>query len=130
MNRDMLVEIAEETVSKLQDGIGENHYGCDLHHYLWNEDYFIIGTYKAKKWIESHMSVFDAIGEIQEYEKDIFGETNTDITNPEKVSNMLAYIYGEIVLYSSATLNKQWNRNLDEENIKLIIEEIEKEYGL
>ena len=43
---------------------------------------------------------------------------------------MLAYIYGEIVLYSSATLNKQWNRNLDEENIKLIIEEIEKEYGL
>jgi len=54
----MLVEIAEETVSKLKDRIGLDDYGCDLHHYLWNVDYYIIGTYDAKKWIESHMSVF------------------------------------------------------------------------
>lgn len=130
MNRSMLLEIAEETVSKLQDGIGLDSYGCDLHHYLWNEDYFIIGTYKAKKWIESHMSVFDAIREIQEYENDNFGETYTDITSAENVANMLAYIYGEIVLLCSSTLNRQWNRNLDQEDINLIIEEIEEEYGL
>ena len=36
MNRELLEEIAEETVSKLQDGIGLNSYGCDLHHELWN----------------------------------------------------------------------------------------------
>ena len=130
MNRDMLLEIAEETVSKLKDGIGESHYGCDLHHYLWNEDYFIIGTYKAKKWIESHMSVFDAIGEVQEYEKDNFGETYTDIADPERVANMLAYIYGNEVLSYSTALSRQWDRMLDQEDINEIIEEIEKEYGL
>ena len=130
MNRNILVEIAEETVSKLQDGIGLDNDASDLHHYLWNEDYFIIGYYKAKKWIESHMSVFDAIGEIQEYEKDHFGETYTDISSPENVANKLAYIYGEVVLYSSSTLNERWNRNLDQEDINLIIEEIEEEYGL
>jgi|TARA_R110000764_G_scaffold1012_1_gene3781 hypothetical protein len=126
----MLLEIAEETVSKLKDGIGESHYGCDLHHYLWNEDYYIIGTYDAKKWIESHMSVFDAIAEVQEYENDNFGETNTDITSPENVANMLAYIYGEIVLNSSSTLARQYDNELEQEDINLIIEEIEKEYGL
>lgn len=130
MNRNMLLEIAEETVSKLKDGIGESHYGCDLHHYLWNEDYYIIGTYDAKKWIESHMSVFDAIAEVQEYENDNFGETNTDITSPENVANMLAYIYGEIVLNSSSTLARQYDNELEQEDINLIIEEIEKEYGL
>ena len=130
-NRNMLVEIAEETVSKLQDGIGLDNDASELHHYLWNEDYYIIGTYDAKKWIESHMSVFDAIAEIQEYEKDVFGETNTDITSPENVANMLAYIYGtEVLGCSEHIIHKMWDRNLDQEDINEIIKEIEKEYGL
>lgn len=130
MNRGLLEEIAEETVSMLQDGIGLDNDANDLHHYLWNEDYYIIGTYNAKKWIESHMSVFDAIAEVQKYENDNFGETNTDITSSENVANMLAYIYGETVLQSSYYLNRRWNRILDQEDINLIIEEIEEEYGL
>ena len=130
MNRNMLVEIAEETVSKLQDGIGLDNDASELHHYLWNEDYYIIGTYDAKKWIESHMSVFEAIAEIQEYEKDNYGETNTDITSPENVANMLAYIYGSEVLYCSSTFARKCDRMLDQEDINEIIEEIEKEYGL
>ena len=130
MNRSMLVEIAEETVSKLQDGIGLDNDASELHHYLWNEDYYIIGTYDAKVWIESHMSVFDAIREIQKYEEDHYGETYTDITSAENVANMLAYIYGEIVLNSSDTLSRQWDRNLEQEDINEIIEEIEEEYGL
>ena len=129
-NIGVLREIAEETVSKLQDGIGLDNDGCDLHHYLWNEDYFIIGTYDAKKWIESHMSVFDAINEIQGYEKEQFGETNTDISSPENVANMLAYIYGYEVLGCSKHMDKMWDRNLDEEDLEIIIEEIEYKYGL
>lgn len=129
-NIGVLREIAEETVSKLQEGIGLDYDGCDLHHYLWNEDYFIIGTYDAKKWIESHMSVFDAIREIQEYENDNYGETYTDITSAENVANMLAYIYGYEVLGCSNHMNKMWDRKLDEEDINIIIEEIEYKYGL
>ena len=26
----------------------------DLHHYAFNEDYFIIGTYQAKQWLGNH----------------------------------------------------------------------------
>lgn len=129
-NIGVLREIAEETVSKLQDGIGLDSDGSELHYYLWNEDYFIIGTYDAKKWIESHMSVFDAVAEVIEYEKDHFGKSHTDFTNPENVANMLAYIYGEEVLGSSKHMDKMWNRNLDEEDLEIIIEEIEYKYGL
>ena len=130
MKYSLLEEIAEDTVSKLQDGIGDNSYGCDLHHELWNTDYYIIGTYKAERFIKQHMSVFDAIHEVQEYEKDNFGETNTDVSSPEKVVNMLAYIYGYEVLESSKHLVKNWDRRLDEEDLEIVIEEIEEEYGL
>jgi hypothetical protein len=130
MNRELLEEIAEETVSKLQDGIGLNSYGCDLHHELWNTDYHIIGYYQAEKWITKYMNVFNAIAEIQDYEKEHFGETYTDITSSEKVANMLAYIYGELVLYESATYSEEWDNELQQKHINLIIEEIEEEYGL
>ncbi len=129
-NIGVLREIAEETVSKLQDGIGLDNDASELHHYLWNEDYFIIGTYDAKKWIESHMSPFDAVAEVIEYEKEHFGESNTDFTNAENVANMLAFIYGYEVLGSSKHMDKMWNRKLDEEDINIIIKEIEYKYGL
>lgn len=129
-NIGVLREIAEETVSKLKDGIGLDYDGCDLHHYLWNEDYFIIGYYQAEKWIEKYMSIFEAIKEIQGYEKFHFGATNTDISSAEQVANMLAYIYGYEVLGCSKHMDKMWDRKLDEEDLEIIIEEIEYKYGL
>ena len=76
------------------------------------------------------MSVFDAIKEIQEYEKDHFGETYTDISSAENVANMLAYIYGEEVLGQSRHLHKKWDKRLDSEDIMTIIDEIENYYGI
>ena len=130
MNIGLLREIAEDTVDKLKDGYGEDSYGCDLHTELWNTDYHIIGNYQAEKFIKNHMSVFKAISIVQEYEKDHFGETITDISSPEKVANMLAYIYGYEVLGSSKHMDKKWDRKLDEEDLEIIIEEIEYKYGL
>lgn len=130
MKYSILEEIAEDTVSKLQEGYGDRTFGCDLHNELWNTDYAIIGHHKAERWIKSHMNVFDAIYEVQEYEKELFGETNTDLTSAEKVANMLHYIYAEEVLNSSRQLDRVWNRRLDEKDIQIIIEEIEEEYGL
>lgn len=69
----------------------------DLHHVTFNEDYYIIGTHTAKEALEQY-GVFDAIEEIQQYEKDNFGEILTDLSEPEKVANMLWYIVGENVL--------------------------------
>lgn len=130
MKPSLLDEIAEDTVGKLEEGIGKGVYGCDLHHELWNTDYYIIGTYKAERFIKQHMSVFDAINEIQEYEKENFGETDTDVSSPEKVANMLAYIYGYEVLGQSRHLFKKYDKCLDDEDIMIIIDEIEDYYGI
>lgn len=65
----------------------------DLHHKLFNMDYYIIGYYQATKWLGSN--AFNIIGIIQEYENFHFGTVHTDLSCPEKVANMYAYILGE-----------------------------------
>jgi len=68
----------------------------DLHHHCFNSDYYIIGTYKAKKWLGDE--VFNIIDLIKQYENDAFGEVNTDFSDPEKVVNMYVYIIGEQIV--------------------------------
>lgn len=92
----MRQDARERIIECLKDGF-EGHY-CDLHHQVFNTDYYIIGTHEAKKALEEY-GVFDAIAKVQDYEKDQFGETYTDVSNPEKLVNMLFYIIGEEVLY-------------------------------
>lgn len=70
----------------------------DLHHYVFNEDYYIIGNYEAKKWLSDE--VFNIIDIIKEYENDNFGEVHTDFSQPERVVNMYVYIVGETITYN------------------------------
>jgi hypothetical protein len=70
----------------------------DIHHYAFNEDYYIIGYYQAEKWVGSASNAFDVLTTIQEYEEMHFGEVNTDLGDSEKVVNMYAYIVGEEVV--------------------------------
>jgi len=78
-------------------------YLDDLHHYAFNEDYYIIGTYKAKQWLGDQ--VFDIINIIKNYEQDNFGEVTTDFSEPERVVNMYVYIVGEQIVQDY--INKQ-----------------------
>ena len=64
----------------------------DLHHEIFNTDYYIVGRYQAKQWMGEH--AFDMIGDIQEYENMHFGEIHTDLSEPEQVVNMWAYVEG------------------------------------
>ena len=99
----------EEIESHFEDYISEQDSEWvkdnieDIHHYAFNEDYYIIGTFNAKQWL-GYMA-FDVIGIIRDYEKDNFGELYTDISNPEKVVNMYAYIVGEQVVYEWKNAN-------------------------
>ena len=68
----------------------------ELHNEIFNTDYYIIGTYKAKKWLGD--MAFNIIGFIKEYEEDNFGEVFTDLSDPEKVVNMYVYIIGEEII--------------------------------
>ena len=74
----------------------ETDYIDDLHHMAFNQDYYIIGTYQAKQWLGDQ--VFNVIDIIKQYEQDNFGEVSTDLSDPEKIVNMYAYIIGEYVV--------------------------------
>ena len=68
----------------------------ELHHDIFNTEYYIIGYYESIKWLES--KVFEIIVVIKDYEQKNFGEVTTDFSSSEAVVNMYVYIVGEIVL--------------------------------
>ena len=75
-----------------------------------NRDLWIIGTYKASQALgefneEDQLytstnldGVFGAIEYVKNYETDQLGTVNTDLSDPEKVASMVAYINMECVL--------------------------------
>ena len=78
----------------------------DLHYHLFNEDYYIIGTHKAKEWLGD--KVFEVIECIHDYETENFGEVSTTLSNPESVVNMFAYIRGEELLADREEEKENW----------------------
>lgn len=119
----MREEAKRDIIEALQDGYSS--YYCDLHNEVFNTDYYIVGTYEAKKTLEEY-GVFDALEKIQEYEKDNFGEIFTDLSNPEKVVNMLYYIIGEEVIFEMMeginSFHDNWNNKATDETNKEILE--------
>lgn len=106
-----IIQHAIDGLENIQEGTDVN----DLHHHLFNEDYFLIGYYQCEQWLkENDISAFDAIGEIEQYEIDNFGEVATKLDNSESVVNMYAYIKGEELLQDVIT---QWNCRVDEDYI-------------
>ena len=69
----------------------------ELHHELFNTDYYIIGTYRAEQWLKKHnISVFKGIEFVQDYERENFGdEAVQTYDNAEKLVNAITYIVGE-----------------------------------
>ena len=106
--KEMRKEAREAIIETLKDGY--TGYYSDLHHEVFNTDYYIIGTYQAKEALKEY-DVWEAIEKVQTYEKDTFGEVYTDLSDPEKLINMLYYIIGEEVLYEMMEGVKVWNDN-------------------
>ena len=97
----------------LEDGTTD-YCVADLQNYIFNEDYYIIGYAKAEKVLNQY-GVFDAIGEIQDYEKSEFGEVNTDLASSVDVANMLEFIIGYNVIYSLNSIDVYVDNNLNDE---------------
>ena len=65
------------------------------HFTMFNEDYYIIGYWNAEQWLKKHdLDTFEAIGICNDYERDQFGEINTQFDNAEKLVNHLVYWMG------------------------------------
>ena len=97
---------------------------CDLHDQVFNTDYYIIGTYESEQALEQY-GTFEAIRKIQEYENDNFGEVLTDLSDPEKIANMLYYIIGneaiqDLYEYSETFLENENNCATVENSDKII----------
>lgn len=123
--QEMREQAKEEIIECLEDGY-RGYYG-DLHDEVFNTDYYIVGTYEAKEALKEY-DVFKALEKVQTYEKDNFREVYTDLSNPEKLVNMLYYIIGEEVLYEMMdgvkAWSDNWNNRADEETNAAILKEV------
>ena len=99
----------------------------EIHHEVFNTDYFIIGRYRAEQWLIDNYGVFNAIDTIQEYEQSNFGEVTTKLGEAEHVCNMLVYILGEEILNDLQVISDNWNEDTTPEMIEELIKEIEEE---
>ena len=119
-------DVKDYLIQQLQDDVGLDNDINDLHHYLINEDYFLIGYYNCRKWLEKE-SVFEAIEKIKEYEESNFGEVSTDFSDEEKTANMLAYVLADEILNENNTyqLFSKMSGNFDEDKRDLLVNSLE-----
>ena len=102
-----------------------------------NTDLWIIGTYKASQALGEFSEedqlytgtnldgVFGAIEYVKNYETDQLGTVNTDLTDPEKVASMVAYINMECVLNDlSVKFDLDWDDELTDQQVDEIKEYI------
>ena len=123
-HNEMREEAIEAIIEALEDGY--SGYYCDLHNEVFNTDYYIIGTYEAKEALKEY-DVFDAIELVQKYEKEQFGEIYTDLSDPEKLINMVYYIVGDHIIgemYEIEAFEDNWNNVADEETNTEIVKAI------
>ena len=119
-------DVKDYLIQQLNDDVGLDNDINDLHHYLINEDYFVIGYYQARKWLEKE-SVFEAVEKIKNYEESNFGEVTTDFSDEEKTANMLAYILADEILNENNTyqLFSKMSGNFDEDKRDLLVDSLE-----
>ena len=102
-----------------------------------NTDPWIIGTYQASEALEKFdvkdmlytstnlTGVFGAIEYIKDYETDQFGVVNTDLSDPERVASMVAYINMDCALNDlSNEFELEWSDELTDQQVDEIKEYI------
>ena len=76
----------------------------DLHHKVYNEDYFIIGYYQAEQWLiddNGNNQTFEVLGYVMEQEQANFGEIQTIFDNAETLVNHYAYWLGQKIVQAA-----------------------------
>ena len=115
--------IIEHAIDQLENGSLEGQYSDDLHHYLFNEDYFITYYARAEKWLkDNNLSTWEVMRYCNQQEMDNFGEIQTSFDNPETLVNHYAYWRGQELLNS---LELKLSDRLTEDDIKNLISKLE-----
>lgn len=91
-------ELTSYVYDLIEDGTLHADNLDDWHDVAFNGSYYIVGHYQAEQWLKEYeLSAWDVIEEVQDYEKDNFGETSTNI-DTESMVNMYVYILGEQII--------------------------------
>ena len=94
-----LLEHIETTIKELRNYKELSSDISELHHEIFNQDYYIIGYYNAEQWLLKHnVTAFQGIEYVHNYEEFHFGEKR-DYSDAETLVNMIVYIKGEQLLY-------------------------------
>lgn len=103
---------------------GREVYGCDVHHHLFNSEYYTAGIWQTELDTVD-LGVWDCINLVVNYEKFNFGEVFTEV-EPFKVANMVNYIAGYHLLGKSEHLTHSdaWDRRLTTKDRKTIQKEL------
>lgn len=102
MTTAMINEIETHVTDAFNDGRLTNDNKDDWHHTLFLEKYYIVGENKAEQWLKGHdISAFEAIGVLQEWEQQTFGEATNIYSDAETTVNMLMDALGEYWLYNN-----------------------------
>lgn len=113
-------KVREHILAKLDSYEG---YLCDFHNYAFNTDYYECYTDRAEQQLYD-LGIFEVIGYIVEYEKDNFGEVNTDFSNPCNVLNMFWYIIGDEEIINAFADCDVWQEKWNEIPDAMDIEKI------
>lgn len=119
-------QLIDTIIDAINDGKLNDKPVSEIHNEVFNTDFFITGRYQAEKWLTENGGVFNAIGEIRDYEMDNFGELGTDLSEPERVCNMYVYILGEEIINSMDFVLKNWDEKVNPKFLKLFKKELEK----
>jgi hypothetical protein len=92
-----ITDFAIGQLDRIMDCYDGGIYSSELHHNIFNLEYFIDSDTEAESWL-NQIGVFDAINEIVQYEKDNYGQVTTDVFSPTKVANMYCYVKGDELL--------------------------------
>ena len=95
-------EFKMRAIDYVNDGVLTNDNKEDWHFYLFNEDYYIIGNYKAEQWLKRHeVSPFESIRSYL-YKaidfldtKEVLKELKEGLLDAERVVNMYIYFLGD-----------------------------------
>jgi hypothetical protein len=98
--RDVLEEYALERIEELKaegaEYFNQLLHDGEIHHEIFNTDYYICYTGEAVEWMGSHS--WECIERVKEWEEFNFGEVTTDLASPFHVVNMYAYIVGDEII--------------------------------
>lgn len=129
-------EIIEQLIKTLNDKMKDEIYGCDLHHYAFNEEHYIENKEISALVLEKY-GYKKALNEVVKYEENNFGKegvrTSEFLANDQLLANMVYYIKSEEYMHEKAPqefkdiLNENWNDSIEPNTAKKLIEILEKE---